>query len=112
MNSRQQELQEHLSGAPGQQAFIEWLESPMTQLVLAAARERAMPRVVVTGQCTASEAAIAGLYRSLGANDVLDFMASPTRSPVGQPVGVGAGDYGAKEIVRGYGYSGPVQEEK
>lgn len=63
-----------LSTSDGQRQFIEWLSLPLTQELLAAGRELARPRRPSGDN---GETTDFTLGRSLGAFEILDFLASP-----------------------------------
>ena len=70
MNQRR--VHDLLASETGRQTFLEWLEHPVTQLMLGAARERAKPKSPyppVTAEFRLGE--------SKGAFDIIDFLSSP-----------------------------------
>ena len=71
MTNSQTRVEELLATPEGQRGFLEWLGSDLTQLLIAASRERARPYV------SAQESSDLSLGRSIGANEVLDYMILP-----------------------------------
>jgi len=64
------ELHAFLGSKEGQDAYLAWIASPVTQQVIAACRELARPRYAVTDYAVA-------YGESIGAHNLLDFMANP-----------------------------------
>jgi hypothetical protein len=92
------EVRGMLSEAKGQETFLEWLGSGVTQKMLACARLFAKPKIVPT------DTASWELGRCFGANQILDFMSSPSDwvgRDVAQPTMSGRlAMYGAEEILK------------
>ena len=81
----------------GQAAALDWLGSPFTQDILAAAREMARPhRPRVTEPC---EIAMT-VGETIGANSVLDFLSNPHLASKMRATGTGMPhpSYGARDI--------------
>ena len=95
MITSEKRVQEMLSSAEGQQKFLDWIGDEFTQLLLSAARERARPWVAN------GESSDLSLGRSIGAHDILDFLAYPLS---GQEKSRKLDDlmplYGSEEILR------------
>lgn len=67
------QLDNFLSSDQGQAAYIDWISHPITQMVLAASRELSRPRFPIDrSDCTLA------FGECLGANNLLDFITSPT----------------------------------
>jgi hypothetical protein len=91
------ELTGMLSKAEGQKAYLEWIAHPVTQKVIAASRELARPRI----PRSPDEIGIT-LGESLGKNDLLDFMISPTGATSGKMRGeLPQVRYGVKPVNKG-----------
>jgi len=106
MNPALDEVRKMLSSAEGQKAFVEWSANPVTQRLVAAAKEFAKPVCRLTPGVSMAEASIAALYKSLGAYDILDFFAAPNRftekkleSASPKPT------YGAEKILATHGHA-------
>lgn len=69
-------VREFLASEGGMTSFLEWLGNPVTQLLLAAARERARPRAPYP-PFTADYR----LGETKGAFDIIDFISSPAIGP-------------------------------
>ena len=96
----QQELKDMLMTSEGQAVFMAWLGSPMTQLQIRAARERAAPFGLQSG-----EDAVMAAYRlgvSVGGNQQIDAMTMPVsaKSRLGTEVPPLVPTYGAEAILR------------
>jgi len=91
-------LQEGFGTAAGQKAYVDWIANPMTQALVAAARELSRP---FRPHVADPNAIAMALGETIGANQVLDFLTNPTshtalrqrgeKSP--QP------DYGSRQIL-------------
>lgn len=91
-------LREKLSRAEGQESLLNWLEHPMTQLLLASAREMAEPR-----RPSADESADYVLGLSRGAFDIIRFLSSP-HAPFGEGPNTIKPLYGSDDIMAAAGY--------
>ena len=72
--SNVERVQRSLHTSDGQRAFLAWFKNETTQLMLAAVRDIARPKGVLMPDASVS------LYehgRSVGANEVLDFLTHP-----------------------------------
>jgi hypothetical protein len=93
-------LDEFLSTAEGQEKLLAWLQSDVTQLTLAAAKEMARPRPPMPGPIEASTA----LYEygaSIKAGEIIDFFQNPTTIRTGlrgKPQEL-IPDYGSKKLM-------------
>lgn len=65
------ELDQFLSSKEGQEAYLAWIGSPLTQKVLSAARELARPRYASAQDCTIAYG------ESIGAHTIIDFLTNP-----------------------------------
>jgi len=106
-------LTQYLGTADGQRAFIEWLSSDVTQLMLSASRELVAP--VGLGDAPSGEAALYRLGDTVGGNRVLNFMSNPLplveAKRMQDSLSVSP-RYGADSILKEVGYKEQQEEEK
>lgn len=77
------ELQGLLATEDGQKAYIDWISHPVTQKVIAAGRELARPKPLgLEADCHVAYG------ESMGANNLLDFIASPVGANANKMRGV------------------------
>lgn len=89
----QTRVREFLVSSDGQRKFLEWLDNPVTQMLLAASRERARPM-------PSDQGAKYALGLTVGANSVVDYLESPVGSPGVSPLSGLVPDYGARELLK------------
>jgi len=103
-----------LKTAGGQAQFIEWSRSPVTQMLLSAARHRALPSMGI-GPSTASftERSLAAHFYSRGANDIIDFFVTPV-SVLSKDATQTAleGNYGALSVMETFGHGPRTSKER
>ena len=89
-------VQELLKTADGQKAFLEWIKSPVTQKMVAAAREMCQP---IPAQPDLTAEYLLGL--TVGGNRVLDFFTAPNAAFVAAETGgrMPQPTYGQKQII-------------
>lgn len=100
IKSYRESVGELLSSAEGQRKYLEWIRNDVTQLLLQAARELARPEPLFSPDASAA------LYQhgvSVGANTVIDFLASPESGlrtvASARPV-LPEADYGSRGILK------------
>lgn len=86
------------STSAGQEAFIAWAGSEVTQLMLSAAREIAAP---AQPQLTDPGTVALAMGRTLGATMVVDYLSNPYRMREEEQM---ATEYGAGQILKEAGY--------
>lgn len=89
-----------LGSTDGQEAYLAWTTSEITRLVLDAAREMARPFAVSTP--IDPYAVIVAHGRSVGANEIVDFISSPGNyvSPTGDKPRELVPDYGSHKLLK------------
>lgn len=100
MSSALRRVSDLLSTNEGAKAFLDWLSMDTTQVMLRAARELALPKTVDGHDPTAL---ILGFGKTLGANEVLDYLCNPAdRGAVAMrsAPSLGRPTYGAQEILK------------
>ena len=99
MNNFQTRVASMLANAEGQRKFLAWLADDVTKLLLEAARERARPEEL-QGPGADPYGCLYQHGRSVGANQILDFISAPQLSAAGagKPREL-VPDYGSKAIL-------------
>jgi len=89
-----------LKSTDGQKAYLAWATNDITRLVLDAAREMARPHAVPTP--IDPYAVIVAHGRSVGANEIIDFISSPGNyvSPTGNKPRELVPDYGSHKLLK------------
>ena len=95
-----QQVSEMLKTADGQKSYLAWAESPMTGLMLRAAREIARPQS--NNQALTDADKFIAFGEAIGGNKVIDYLEAPYGSGSRSTADAGAlsSSYGSAEILK------------